>query len=531
VNSKSLSVLVWCVVAIALAAIVWRFAAPTQSSTAAIGTDAPTIPRTETAIDLEEPALAALPVAATSPALESNASTTASAVEERSDEQPASLYGFVRPPAGRDVIGPETGVSLIDQHGVRQLTTAAADGAYAFAGLAPGRYWLRAGSQRGGEARAMIDVVGDVRRDVQLVLPPEVRVKVVDAQGEPVKEMLLLAVATADAPDRWIDEVRGSFNNPFGVGAFWQNGFGGPEMPAAYLGRVVLKVEPPVYLSLVRYQYVVATQRVERGQDEVTFVVDPDDRAMQFGSLRFRVVDANTGERIDKASGFLDGAATQTVGAHEEVNRVQSLAPGNYALRVMSKGYACPRVRVRVEPGMETDVGDVALEPETWIAGRVIDEKGAGVETTMVYAGCDTDGRPFRPLGNVFGLKSGSDGAFRVSKLARGRFELGISEEPYGAWRRIVDTRGGPVEDLVIHLARAVPLVVRASSEDWDKVRFRVIDAEGSDVYASKLWQAEPNPIPLAPGRYVVEVRATPDAEPRRIPITIVDVPVDLELP
>ncbi len=35
----------------------------------------------------------------------------------------------------------------------------------------------------------------------------------------------------------------------------------------------------------------------------------------------------------------------------------------------------------------------------------------------------------------------------------------------------------------------------------------------------------------LEPGAYAVEYRASPDAEPQRIPVTIADVPLELALP
>jgi hypothetical protein len=528
--------LILAVTALALVAIVWRLVAPPPSGAAQVEPERATESQHATTTSL----LQGVEIAE-----KSASDRTVPRADERATTptEPAAatgsggflVYGLVKSVTGQDAISRETYVSLSDASGASRRTQAAMDGAYSFADLALGRYWLRAGSSPRGEARATIVVAADLRLDIQLVEAASVRVRALDTAGAPLKQgpFEILAVATLAPPGTWFDEVSGSHNNPFGVGRYEHEDFTGGIDPAGWIGRVVLDVDPPVHVSLIHNQYVVATQLVAPGQTEVTFTVDREAVALRKSTIRFRFVDALSGERIEKTSVSINSSSSTRMGKPptDGQHELSGLSPGTYVIHAHAKGFGDPALRVRVEPGVDQDLGDIPLDPGVSITGRVLDPDGQGVVADVRYDPCGEDGLPLAHVGTVYITKSDAEGTFKIGGLKRGRYELSISNEAWGLWRTQVDARAGSVENVEARMRTAVPLVVSGSNDGWSQVRFRILDAEGNSVHDGRLWQPEPRPIRLSPGSYQVEVRATSEAEPRRIPITIASEPVHLSLP
>jgi hypothetical protein len=127
-------------------------------------------------------------------------------------------------------------------------------------------------------------------------------------------------------------------------------------LPSGYLGRVVLRAQPPVYVNLMRYQYVVATRRVEAGETEVVFELDRDDRVLQPATLRFRVVDAATRAPVEKAMAMLDGSGSRTSRVDGAQHEITDLDPGRYVLR------AYPKVELRLWNGTSRRVHDELVD-------------------------------------------------------------------------------------------------------------------------------------------------------------------------
>jgi hypothetical protein len=458
----------------------------------------------------------------------------------------AVIYGFVHAVEGREGFARAPKVVLTDHLGTRVMSDAQDDGAYSLSGLVPGRYWMYSGSIEDGEARAVVDL-GDAepekRLDLQLALPPEVLVKVVDTSGEPLKvgTMAVLAVATSAAPGDWFDEVVGSFNNNFGVGHFWQNGYASERLSAAYIGCIKLDVEPPVFVSLLNHQRVLATQRVERGQREVEFAVDLDSPLTKPGRFRMRLLDAATKSPIAKAGVHFNSAGARMAQSDERgVVELDDCSPGWATLLVTSEGFENAERRVRIEPGVDNDLGDVELDKAQWIAGTVVDENGAAVATELRYELLDAaTGESFQS-GVSYGVKSGADGSFRIGGLSRARYRISRStavrpgsttENPWGLAVITVDTRSGPADNVRLELARGTPLVVHPSIDDWRSVRFKIFRASGERVMRSRLWWPDPQKILLAPGRYDIEVTLGEAGAPKRFPLTVANDPIELALP
>lgn len=469
----------------------------------------------------------------------------------RESDASLRLFGIILPAEGRTALSEEPFVSLTDHLGEQLRGNGGLDGAYSFPDLSAGRYWITASSLEDGTASAVVDLDASTlekRFDIQLALPAEILVKVVDGNGLPLCPIPsietvesyrcpapLLAVATSEPPSEWFDDLVGNMNEDYSVGNFRENGFAGKKLPDAYLGTLVLHVEPPVHVSLVHYQHLVQTKHVEKGQTEVEFVLDPDAPEVQPGGFRFRLVDATTQVLLEKASvelvagAFLDGMRSQ-----QGVFRSRPLAPGWYELRVRMDGYEALHYRSRVEPGIESDLSDIALSRELWVAGKVTDDSGQGVRIKWQIMASDRAGNTATPT-RVVELHSSNDaGEFRIGGLSRGIYLLSLwaRDTSWARTTKLIDTTAGPIDDLQIELERGVPLVLSSSDEGWTAVRYKILDASGLVVIASRLWSPEPRKILLAPGHYELETQMVeaPDSV-RRIPITIGSEPVELVLP
>lgn len=447
----------------------------------------------------------------------------------RSDEG-TTLYGFVVASDGSP--SPQAYLSATDRFGVVVRGRASDSGAYSIPALAAGPWWIGASSTTREKATTRIEIAAgerEKRLDLRLDVQPSVLVYVVDRDGVASKGRGLIAVATLEPPGPWFDEIQGSLNNPFGVGQFWQSGLRQEELPPDCLGQLLLSVTPPVFVSLVWYQHVIATQRVEVDQTEVRFVLDG--KGLQGASLRARFVAAETRAPIDPLMVTLDATATKMGKTKDGVFEAKGLAPGNYVLRTRANGLENVERRLLIEPGIDVDLGDVAVEPEQWIAGTVVDDEGNGVAIPLRFDRCSELGEAFPFVGSIYTVASEDSGAFRIGNLARGVFKLS-SMQANGDTRlvrHIVDTRNGPVENLRLELVRGVPLVVRGRDAEWRHVRYRIL-GEGASGNERKLYSESPQPIHLAPGAYEIEARGK-DGATRRIPIVLDDAPVELELP
>jgi hypothetical protein len=453
------------------------------------------------------------------------------------------LYGYVRPAQGRTAVV-DGAVVLHDPLGERQIAHCGEDGAYSFSGLAPGRYSLSSRSPGNGSARVDVDVDAsstEKRVDLQLVMPPRVLVKATDREGKPFEAhivglfMRLTAIATEQPPAGWLDDFSGTADGPYGAARFEPSWEANHNEPDEVLGTLSLEQPPPVYVSVVAYQRVLATKRIEPGVTEVTFVLDGNSPLIRPGSLRARFVDADTQVPIEEAQVTFEGMGGRRAAKEGDAYRATNLPPGLYEVQVFARGYERLDRRTRVTPGAEIDLGDVPLEHEQWISGTVVDAEGHGCEQQLCWDEYDRETGVARSLGTIYVVRSKSDGSFRIAKLSRRLYlvrTMSYGESSYADWSKLIDTSKGPVENVRVELVRGVPLVVRASDpEDWRSVRFKILDGSGSQVHAPQLWGTDPQKILLAPGVYTIEVRADEHAEAKRILVTIASEPVPLAIP
>lgn len=463
---------------------------------------------------------------------------TAPAVAAPADVR-ITLYGVVRPDASREALRDgNVAVAVIDELGERVVAQASSLGDYSISGLRPGNYWLRAGSTNDGKAHAQVELTSSEparRLDLQLALPNDVWIKVVDPRGAPHPARgEFFAAATREAPGEWLDEVRGSLNNPFGVGQYWQNGYASETRGDEFIGRVVLNEAPPVWISLLRFQRVFATQRVTPGQREVVFELADDALEATHGALRVRFVAAQTREPLTGAEYMLDNGGSHHSQLDDDgVLEASKLSPGWCTIRVQAKGLENGELRVRLEPGVATDLGEIALQPESSIRGEVVDENGAGLELTVMHVALDPETLEELPLGVRHGVKTDGSGVFRIGGLSarvyRLQFESPGSER--ARTTRVVDLRRGNVEGLHVEVPSGTPLVLSSYDDAWRGVRIQIVKSDGERVLSSKLWGAAPWRLLLAPGAYNLLVSGPNSEEAQRRELVIGSTAVKLRVP
>lgn len=459
-----------------------------------------------------------------------------STARENAAAETIVLYGFVRPAEGMSPPTEPAYVAVVDSHGERVQSSASAEGAYSVSGLRPGHYHLTAGAQPTGEAKADLDLAlaeNPKRYDITLSEKLSLLVELIDRDGKPVAPKAWLgAIATRERPGDWIDESPNM--DVYEVGRFG-NDVGRSTMAVGCLGRLDVEVAPPVFVSLLHNQRVLATQRIEAPRREVVFVVDADSPLLQTAKIRAHFVD-QAGQEVPKVWAMLNGGSSTRTGKSDGGTFVWSgLPPGWYRVQVHAKGFEEPDVECRVEPGEDKDLGNITLAPEQWISGIIVEPSKT---SERIDLSCDPYDPDAAPDASYYRYKSftmyatEADRTFRIAGRSRGLYVLKCNERQasYGIWARVVDTRSGPVENVRVDLVPGVPVLVRPSGEDWHSLRYRITDETGVPYVESQLYGIDPVRILLGPGRYRVEVRVGP-GEPTRKEFTVGSEQVDLALP
>jgi hypothetical protein len=213
------------------------------------------------------------------------------------------------------------------------------------------------------------------------------------------------------------------------------------------------------------------------------------------------------GAELSQMTATLDGGGMRPLPKGSTV-AVEGLPPGWYQLRPNTKGLERRPIAVRIEPGVQKDLGDIVLQPEVWISGRI-----SPFEKSKSRVGfrCEVyDPADYGVIrGSIQMSPPSDDGSFRIGGLSRGLYLLKWTdrESRSGAWARVVDTRAGPVENLSVELVEGVPLVLNASSEDWTSTRFRVLNENGTPILTGRLRNDMPQSFKLAPADYRIEVQ------------------------
>jgi hypothetical protein len=452
------------------------------------------------------------------------------------------LFGSLKNRAGELVHDSHAGVLLTDAMGENRRCEVE-KGLYSFDNLPVGDYVLDAGSWGFREVRRTIRLeAGDTERHEDLVFDPAwmLRVKIETPDGEDLRDLLhdqpmapmlqLAVVATIEAPGERFAASYDMERSGYGVGAcqfLWS-----PEEKRD--DRIQISADPPVHVSVAMRDIVLATQRVDTMVEEVTFTIGLDRLRSLLAGLTFRVLDGDTEAPATEASVSLTTAQSTEGGIRPDAEgRVtyEGRVPGLYEANILMKDRVYETVTAELQPGRVTDLGIIRLTRGVEIRGRCIDAKG---QPHKVAPGlrriADRTDAPREPQTILIGEVADEDGRFTIKHLPAGRYQVQITDpvESFGmevekGWvivPTVVDTRHGPVDDLVLVVHRPSTLVLRSVSDAVDGMTYEVLTLDGFSAAKEFIRGSAAEKVELAPGPYTLRLTRSGSLV-REVPFTL----------
>ncbi|MBK9386025.1 MAG: carboxypeptidase regulatory-like domain-containing protein [Planctomycetes bacterium] len=475
-----------------------------------------------------------------------SAAESAGPREEIDAELGVGVCGTVRGAQGQFLAG--ASVSFV-RDGTWLSARTAANGVYALGGLAPGSWLLRAGAEGHARIESPRQLVDAAWQTIDVDLSPwyAVRVRIDTKSGEPLGkgiedqnwEAAPYVVATAEPLERDLPLTEHNRVPLFGVGQ-WKRAEDLSE-PArselgtgGYAGELYLDREPPVYASLLLRHLRLETQRIEPGQRELRFVLDPSDLESKLGSLRIRFVDPDSGAPLSGVR--MRFASAQGVGGEKVSDadgraRMEHLMPGIGALDIGARDREVMELRVRVPSGAELDLGDLALSPRVICRGRVIDERGEpAMDTHVTWDNLDRRSWP-APLFDRRSAGQDAEGRFNI-RVGRQRYVFHGRDRQGRRGYALLDARDGVAEEVVLRLQSAAHVRFRYDASECsgylvvihtpDGAPFHVVALDGSLLSRG---------VDLPPGSYIATTYDAADRIVKARPFTVGAETSELALP
>ncbi len=420
-----------------------------------------------------------------------------------------SIRGRVLDERGERPDAPHVSVEARDEHGTRFCAPDREDGAYEIRDLAAGTYWVSAQAPGWRSEAQRADLSNEAQTaEVDLVLTrsPNVLVRARTPSGG----SFAAALAEQDAGLPW-PQIVASREPPSGDAldpttadsATFHNADRSSAIESGLLGELELLEEPPLFASLMLGHRRLATERLDPFAPEIVFVLDPEQYAHELSSLRFRVVDGETGEPI---AGVLASLSTNGVHSSQMVPvrdgglaEFEYLMPGPALLTVVEFGFQELRRELVLLPGDALDLGDVELEPAIRLSGRVNCPQNAK-ELQIRYRSKEGLGRS--PHQSVqFGFYLEEPGTFSL-QLGSGESiiwaDAVVVGVPWRARAKIVDPAAFSGE-LLLELEPTVPFLVRSSRAAEDRHAI-VIDETGRELEQQGQLSGGPVRFDVLPG-------------------------------
>lgn len=488
----------------------------------------------ETAVPAAPPPSGSLPASAPPPRLEAvplpaaAPPTVTAPVSEAAPAPPAPLgtvlLGRVVDAAGEPVRGAH--VSFWRVGGKEPLASFATHlrPEFAVAGFEPGPLEVQARATGYTDLRETIDVPVDtpwLRRDIVLAKAWILAVKIVTADGTPMHEALR-ALHAARPALQWVDigalatlaQPSGDFpptdnrEARNGVGR-WRSATGfegmteGPRVGKGFAGVLELGERQSLWISAVLRHRLLASARVEPGQEEVTLTVALEAVLQSLCTVRVRVVDGTTGAPVAGAEVSLTDAQTGSRGERTDAEgnvELRDLRPGLLGLSI-SAGDRYTGGHVELQPGQVLDLGALAVSPYRVIEGRCQGLPAATGELSVYVWSVDPPPHPAL-RGGSFNARVADDGTFKL-RLHDGRYLVRATGR--GGAIAQLDTRALGARPLILPLAAEVDLRLSVKTRGAD-YKLRIYDAAGNLLWGQWLVDGWRFPIQLLPGDYRLEI-------------------------
>ncbi|MCY3002772.1 MAG: RNA polymerase sigma factor [Planctomycetota bacterium] len=432
------------------------------------------------------------------------------------------VFGHVRPENDGEELESAPFVWLKDMDGKRTQVACASDGAFTLPSVAVGVHWLWASAGEQGTGTTEFEVVPGLQRlevVVRLERPWKIDVIAGPGSDELRSGSSAFAVATIEPLGERFEENAAQRAGVFGFGIF-RPGRSSEADPDS-LGSLEIGVNVPVWVHLVRRRTVLDRKRVQPGATTVEFDLAGRDLSFTPGSVRARLVAADTRLPFVRGSVSLVGEFSKlSLGPIDADGRVKfsGLDPGPWRVSLFEAGYAWDE-ELKIEPGAELDLGDVFVSKGIALRGRVV---GAEPGQLTVRVACQRlDQRTGEPVwsGGIRAFEIDAEGRFVAAGLIPGKYRLSFSGAGLPLVQRTVDVKDVPIENVELELAPGADLCVifarDAEPADW----LDVLSVAGERLGHTRLVPGSPHAFRVVSGTYVVRVgeherRVTVGSEP-----------------
>jgi Carboxypeptidase regulatory-like domain len=461
------------------------------------------------------------------------------------------LVGSVLNPHGDPLTDPETAVALTSSSGDRRVTMIE-NGQYSLDGLQPGTYSLSFRKPKFKHQERSVVLRADEpvhREDLHIEDAWMITVHLLTPEGEDLRTTLRKNVkhfwpgpsvlATVDSPgDRFpespiLDRTRQFASVPADSSGLVNEG--------PY--QIYVHADPPVFVSVVMRDQVLATQRVQDMVADLTFIVSVEQVRALLSGLIVRFVDGESGLPAVKAGVTLN-TLQSTEGGYQldeqGVLRIEDHLPGLYDLRAMLAGHPLITKRIELLPGRTVDMGTITLGTGLTVQGKCVDAEGQPRKVNLGLVQLGDDASSSSNASDLCYLLGVDDqGLFSDTDVPPARFELlirppmkGISEGGESGWAvspLVVDTRNGSVENLVIVVHRPVSVALHPISTEVEGMKYAVITTDGITYHDGTFSGPAAVGLEFVPGDYTLRLTRASKLV-RELPLTVGTQPMTIDV-
>lgn len=450
-----------------------------------------------------------------------------------------TLHGLAEPPKASAV---NFSARLDDQFRSAQVDDA---GHYAIAGLSPGTWSLACEVEgcRKLELAHELSTAPIQRLDLELtaatVLPVFVRTpdggRLQTALAETGLWSSLQVVATTTPLGADLAPSENSSVGNFGIGRHRRPGdLNTHTDDKANDGVLELDQPPPVFATLLLRHLVLAEQRIEPGQTELRFVVDPAAVQQRFAKVRFRVLD-ETGAPLPKVAVGLEtaqgGGYRQATGDDGTVT-LSKVVPGVLQMTLSAKDREEYVNHLIVPAGADLDLGDLVLHPLRSVPGQVVDADGKPIAASVRWTNLDL-WRPPQPMIDRRSSSADADGNFQIYGAGPRRYLVRAQAGQDRIGFAVFDARGSlpaAPQQVAVLACGKVLFVARGEASRTFTVVVRSPAGHPVEVVTIEpRWRTQTATLPT--GDYVLEIYADWNTRLRTQPLVVGAALQRVELP
>ena len=294
---------------------------------------------------------------------------------------------------------------------------------------------------------------------------------------------------------------------PYGIGKWidahaMRPGHSAPfDLPARFAGQLDLPLDEPMFVSAAFGTAVLATERVDTRQAEVTLVVNPTKLLDSLSAVRVRVLAAEDGKPTTEARVYVSDRSSG--GSGVPVNRegrvaIEGLRPEQLEFSVRAPDRIGPQLLLNLVAGETLDLGDVRLsKPEA--LHLHFEGLAQGARATARLQAIAKSVPPGTQPGEwrVFGSTatplhaSVPPGSYRI--IARS-----------GTHHAVFEFNTSTLTDGKVTVRMAQAPTLRISIRE--PLNLRVLRDDGVQIYSGRFQAPTNHRIPLPIGRYTTEV-------------------------